>query len=252
MEHIHRVSELAAALKNITLQQKPADTVATVRTDADLLQEPTDETRTRAVTSEMSKRALKGKFSSLEGNNKGTNNNVSSPNQQMECAESNNKSSGMSTEVSVLLRSVFFFKKILLLHFSLIQIRQQNELLHMPFFFPTPFDSAFPFSSVGNGGTSSSRLAGENTAPDSTEVCTKTLYYLRRSDRTEDAWANDANRNADFFHPKRAVGTMEMIEKASAIRQAESSKLRETIMKQMEEIRALEAAEKQERRNLKK
>ncbi|XP_034570540.1 uncharacterized protein [Setaria viridis] len=197
LEHIHRVSELAAALKNITLQQKPADTVATVRTDADLLQEPTDETRTRAVTSEMSKRALKGKFSSLEGNNKGTNNNVSSPNQQMECAESNKKSSG-------------------------------------------------------NGGTSSSRLAGENTAPDSTEVCTKTLYYLRRSDRTEDAWANDANRNADFFHPKQAVGTMEMMEKASAIRQAESSKLRETIMKQMEEIRALEAAEKQERRNLKK
>jgi hypothetical protein len=105
LEHMHHVSGLGA--QSITLQQQPADTVATVRTNADLLQEPTDETRTCAVTSEISKRALKGKFPSLEGNSKGTDNNVSSPNQQMECAEANEKSSGMSRElkVSVLVRS---------------------------------------------------------------------------------------------------------------------------------------------------
>lgn len=53
------VSDLAAALKNITLQQEPADPLAAVTTDAGLLQEPTEETRTRAVTVEMGKRALR-------------------------------------------------------------------------------------------------------------------------------------------------------------------------------------------------
>jgi hypothetical protein len=45
---------------------------------------------------------------------------------------------------------------------------------------------------------------------------------------------------------------MEMIEKASAIRQAEIAELKEAIRKQVEEIRALEAAEEQERLNRKK
>ncbi|RLN18846.1 hypothetical protein C2845_PM02G08830 [Panicum miliaceum] len=169
------ISELASALKNLTLQLEPAAGAGAGA--AAVMKGSTEQTGTPAVvTGAMGKRALKGKSASLGDNNKGSNNDISSPNQQMESpmkhrSEANKKRSG-------------------------------------------------------NGGTSSSRPA--------------------------DAWAKDANRSGDFFQPRRAVGTMKMIEKASAIRQAEIAELKETIRKQVEEIRALEAAEEQEQLNRKK
>ncbi|WVZ59681.1 hypothetical protein U9M48_009791 [Paspalum notatum var. saurae] len=74
------------------------------------------------------------------------------------------------------------------------------------------------------------------------EVCTKTIYYLSRFDRMKDAWDKDANGTG---LPKRAVGTMEMIKKASAIRQAEIAVLKKKMEKLKEEILALEAAERE-------
>jgi len=53
----------------------------------------------------------------------------------------------------------------------------------------------------------------------------------------KDAWKKDANTL-----PRRAVGTMQMIQKASAIRQAEMAELKKKINTLKEEIRALEAA----------
>ncbi|CAN6292874.1 unnamed protein product [Urochloa humidicola] len=95
----------------------------------------------------------------------------------------------------------------------------------------------------------SSRMLDGNTNVISNEVCTKTLYYLSWFDRPRDAWEKDANRTAtdqDDYLPRRAVGTMEMIKKASAIRQAEIAELKIKIHNLKEEILALEAAERGE------
>jgi hypothetical protein len=103
------------------------------------------------------------------------------------------------------------------------------------------------FSFAGNRERSSSRLSpAGNTELGSDEVCTKTLYFLSRSDRSKEAWEKDANSTgADqgFFHPKRAVGTEEMIQKAAEIRQAEIAELMRNIAKLAQEIREEEAAE---------
>ena len=102
------------------------------------------------------------------------------------------------------------------------------------------------FSFAGNRERSSSRLGQGNIELGSSEVCTKTLYYLRLSDRSKEAWDKDANStSADngFYHPKRAVGTEEMIQKASEIRQAEIAALIKNIAKLATEIREEEAAE---------
>ncbi|RLN42304.1 hypothetical protein C2845_PM01G36710 [Panicum miliaceum] len=101
-------------------------------------------------------------------------------------------------------------------------------------------------ATAGNRERSSRRLAQGNTQLGSTEVCTKTHYYVSRSDRSKEAWEKDANSTgADqgFFHPKRAVGTEEMIQKASEIRQAEIAELMKNIAKLAKEIREEEAAE---------
>jgi len=82
------------------------------------------------------------------------------------------------------------------------------------------------------------------------EVCTKTIYYLSRFDRTKDAWDKDANTmggNQDVKMPRPPVGTMEMIKMASALRKAEIAGLKKNIDRLKEEILALEAAD-----NLKK
>ncbi|CAN6292875.1 unnamed protein product [Urochloa humidicola] len=94
--------------------------------------------------------------------------------------------------------------------------------------------------------SSSSRLVDGSTKLAGIEVCTKTIYYLSRFDRTKDAWDKDANNTGadqDFCMPRRAVGTMEMIEMASAIRKAEMAELKKNIDRLKEEILALEAAE---------
>ena len=81
-------------------------------------------------------------------------------------------------------------------------------------------------------------------------MCTKTIYYLSRFDWTKDAWDKDANTmggNQDVKMPRRAVGTMEMIKMASALRKAEIAGLKKNIDRLKEEILALEAAD-----NLKK
>lgn len=88
-----------------------------------------------------------------------------------------------------------------------------------------------------------------NTELISSEVCTKTLYCLSRFDRTRDAWDKDANSTStdqDVYLPRRAVGTMDMIKKASAIRQAEIAELKKKIDNLKEEILVLEAAEPRE------
>ncbi|CAN6323441.1 unnamed protein product [Urochloa humidicola] len=102
---------------------------------------------------------------------------------------------------------------------------------------------------LGDSERFSSRMLDGNTELVSSEVCTKTLYYLSWFDRSRDAWDKDANRTGtdqDVYLPRRAVGTMEMIKKASAIRQAEMAELKIKIHNLKEEILALEAAEQGE------
>ncbi|PVH31580.1 hypothetical protein PAHAL_9G182400 [Panicum hallii] len=92
---------------------------------------------------------------------------------------------------------------------------------------------------------SSSRLVDGIIKQVGTKVCTKTVYYLSRFYRTKDAWDKDANctgGNPDVNMPRRAVGTMEMIKMASALRMAEIAELKENIDRLKEEILALEAA----------
>ncbi|RLN18356.1 uncharacterized protein C2845_PM02G08870 [Panicum miliaceum] len=92
---------------------------------------------------------------------------------------------------------------------------------------------------------SSSRLVDGIIKQVGTKVCTKTVYYLSRFDRTKDAWDKDANctgGNPDVNMPRRAVGTMEMIKMASALRMAEIAELKKNIDRLKEEILALEAA----------
>ncbi|CAN6323443.1 unnamed protein product [Urochloa humidicola] len=90
--------------------------------------------------------------------------------------------------------------------------------------------------------SSSSRLVDGSTKLDGMQVCTKTLYYLSRFDRTKEAWDKDANSTGANM-PRRAVGTMEMIKMASAIRKAEIAELKKNIDRLKAEILALEAAE---------
>ncbi|KAL6878248.1 hypothetical protein ACP4OV_012418 [Aristida adscensionis] len=99
----------------------------------------------------------------------------------------------------------------------------------------------------GDGERSSRRLldGNINTKLVSSEVCTKTLYYLSQYDRSKDAWDRDANKTCvdqDFYVPARAVGTMEMVKMASATRQAEIAELKKKIDELMEEILELEAS----------
>ncbi|CAN6304498.1 unnamed protein product [Urochloa humidicola] len=94
--------------------------------------------------------------------------------------------------------------------------------------------------------SSSSKLVDGSTKLAGMKVCTKTTYYLSRFDRTKEAWDKDANNTGadqDFCMPRRAVGAMEMIEMASAIRKAEMAELKKNIDRLKEEILALEAAE---------
>ncbi|KAF8682021.1 hypothetical protein HU200_045479 [Digitaria exilis] len=99
----------------------------------------------------------------------------------------------------------------------------------------------------GNSEMSSScRLVDGITKLAGMEVCTETLYYLSRFDRTKDAWEKEENsmgEDQDVYMPRRAVGTMEMIEKASLIRKVEIAELKKNIDRLMEEILALEADE---------
>jgi len=100
----------------------------------------------------------------------------------------------------------------------------------------------------GDSERSSSRMLDGNTELISSEVlvCTQTLYYLSRFDRVRDAWDKDANSTGtdqDVYLPRRAVGTMEMIKKASAIRHAEIAELKKKIHNLKEEILVLEGAE---------
>jgi len=108
------------------------------------------------------------------------------------------------------------------------------------------------FSFVGNSERPSSSRQQVDGITDQvgTEVCTKTIYYLSQFDRMKDAWDKDANTmggNQDVKMPRRAVGTMEMIKMASALRKAEIAGLKKNIDRLKEEILALEAAD-----NLKK
>ena len=107
------------------------------------------------------------------------------------------------------------------------------------------------FSFAGNSERPASRRQVDGiTKQVGREVCTKTIYYLSRFDRTKDAWDKDANTmggNQDVKMPRRAVGTMEMIKMASALRKAEIAGLKKNIDRLKEEILALEAAD-----NLKK
>ncbi|KAL6847590.1 hypothetical protein ACP4OV_022616 [Aristida adscensionis] len=98
----------------------------------------------------------------------------------------------------------------------------------------------------GNGEMFSNVVVEGHTEQVSSEVCTKTLYYLSRLDRAKDAWEKDANRTSDFYLPRRAVGTMEMIKKASAIRQAEIARLKKKIGNLIKEILMLEGGERGE------
>ncbi|OEL14602.1 hypothetical protein BAE44_0024379 [Dichanthelium oligosanthes] len=102
----------------------------------------------------------------------------------------------------------------------------------------------------GNSERSSSRrLVDGITKLVGAEVCTKTLYYLSRFDRIKDAWNKDANSTGagqGDYMPRRAVGTMEMIKMASAVRKAEIAELKKNIDRLKEYILALEAAEQLE------
>ncbi|CAL4934477.1 unnamed protein product [Urochloa decumbens] len=100
----------------------------------------------------------------------------------------------------------------------------------------------------GNRESSSSRLAEGNTGLGSSieAVCTNTLYYLSVFDRPKEAWAKEANRTdagQGYCNPKRAVGTIDMIQKASEMRQAEKAELWKKIQKLAKEIREEEEAE---------
>uniref|UniRef100_A0A0A9EJM8 Aminotransferase-like plant mobile domain-containing protein n=1 Tax=Arundo donax TaxID=35708 RepID=A0A0A9EJM8_ARUDO len=99
---------------------------------------------------------------------------------------------------------------------------------------------------AGNRERSSSRLVDGITEVDTSVICTKTLYYLSPLDLVKKDQGKDANNSGidqDVYLPKRAVGTMEMIKRVSAIRQAEIAELKEKIDNLKEEIRVLEAAE---------
>ncbi|GJN36859.1 hypothetical protein PR202_gb25758 [Eleusine coracana subsp. coracana] len=97
----------------------------------------------------------------------------------------------------------------------------------------------------GNCERSSSRLVDGIIEFDSIGICTKTLYYLNPFDlarKIHGKYANIIDVNRDVYLPRRAVGTTEMIKKASAIRKAEIAELMKNIDLLKEEIWVLEAA----------
>ena len=75
-------------------------------------------------------------------------------------------------------------------------------------------------------------------------VSTKTLYYLRPIGPVKDAQERDAtgtNTDQGAYLPRREVGTREMIEEASAAREAEKVVLQKVIDSLKEEIAAAQA-----------
>lgn len=77
-------------------------------------------------------------------------------------------------------------------------------------------------------------------------ISTKTLYYLRPFGPVKDAQdrvATGTNTDQGAYLPRREVGTREMIEEASAAREAEKVVLQKVIDSLKEEIAAAQALE---------
>jgi hypothetical protein len=75
-------------------------------------------------------------------------------------------------------------------------------------------------------------------------ISTNTLYYLKPFGRVKDVQDTDAagmNMDQGAYLPRREVGTKEMIEEASAAREAEKAVLQKTIDSLKEEIAAARA-----------
>ncbi|RLN39213.1 uncharacterized protein C2845_PM01G36700 [Panicum miliaceum] len=227
-----RDCELGSVPNSITLRQEQdlLTHAATLETNDGLLEGPTEELRTCIVTGEIDNtdKVSMEKIGSLDCNEKGnegylvSNQDLESP--MEDSTGANRNISGIRISETANLRSKL----------SEMEITYHNE----------PFLSA-SFSFAGDSERPSSRMLDGNTELISSEVCTKTLYYLSRSDRVRDAWDKDANSTGtdqDIYLPRRAVGTMEMIKKASAIRHAEIAELKKMIHNLKEEILMLEGA----------
>jgi hypothetical protein len=199
----------------------------TLQTDGSLLKGPTEEMHTCIVTGDgNTDNAPMGKNDSLDHKEKG-NEDILVSNQDLESPMedsigANRKRSG----IRINQKADLHFK------FSAMEIKYHNNLF------------LFAFSFAGDSERFSSRMFDENAELISSEVCTNTLYYLSRFDLVRDSRDKDANStttNQDVYLPRRAVGTKEMIKKASAIRQAEIAELEKDIHNLMEEILVLEA-----------
>ncbi|XP_047073849.1 uncharacterized protein LOC124683359 [Lolium rigidum] len=98
--------------------------------------------------------------------------------------------------------------------------------------------------SSGNNKMSSSNLVDANPKLPRRIISTNTLYYLKPFGRVKDAHDRDAagtNTNQGAYLPRREVGTREMIEEASAAREAEKVVLQKTIDSLQEEIAEAQA-----------
>ncbi|XP_071680826.1 uncharacterized protein [Lolium perenne] len=98
--------------------------------------------------------------------------------------------------------------------------------------------------SSGNNKMSSSNLIDANPKLPRRIISTNTLYYLKPFGRVKDAHDRDAagtNTNQGAYLPRREVGTREMIEEASAAREAEKVVLQKTIDSLQEEIAEAQA-----------
>ena len=238
-----RDCELASVPNNITLRQEQdlLTHAATIQINDGLLEGPTEELHTCTATGDFDNtdKVSKEKNGSLDCNEKGNEGNLVS-NRDLESpmedfTGANRNGSGIRISETADLPSKLFE----------MEIKYHNK----------PFLSA-SFSFAGDSERSSSRMLNGNTELISSEVlvCTQTLYYLSRFDRVRDAWDKDANSTGtdqDVYLPRRAVGTMEMIKKASAIRHAEIAELKKKIHNLKEEILVLEGAEQGEPPNRK-
>jgi hypothetical protein len=91
---------------------------------------------------------------------------------------------------------------------------------------------------------SSGNLVDANPELPRRVISTNTLYYLKPFGWVKDAKDGDAagtNRNKGVYLPRREVGTREMIEEASAAREAENVVLQKTIDSLKKEIAEEEA-----------
>uniref|UniRef100_A0A0D9VVN2 Aminotransferase-like plant mobile domain-containing protein n=1 Tax=Leersia perrieri TaxID=77586 RepID=A0A0D9VVN2_9ORYZ len=236
--------------------------VDTFQPDLNILQRPTEETHTCAVTGQIDKGNMveKEKMAGLEGIRK-ENKDVSSSFQRVDSLVEEPLALDVDTfqpDLNILERTTNVIKTCTVTgQIDKADMVEKEKLAGLEGIKKANGDVSPAFEKVdslvedcmkanrrtNSGNSYSSGLAHADTQLGSRVLCTKTLYYLRRrwSKYGQDRDATGTIADEETFEPRWEVGTCQMIKEAFAARQVQNVELQKAIDCLKEEIVALKA-----------